>query len=64
MLYGQNHIAGNVVHSRETVCQRTADHIGNQLVHIRFFSLGCDHHFTVAQDRDFITYFKDLIHLM
>ena len=64
MLYGQNHIAGDVVHSGETVCQRAADHVSNQLVHIRFFRLGCDHHFTVTQDGDFITDLKDLIHLM
>ena len=64
MLYGQHDIPRGVVHGGKTVCQRTAHHVSDQLVHIRFFGLGGDHHFTVSQDRNLVADFKDLIHLM
>lgn len=60
----QNHFAWLVFFIREALVQRTANHHGDDLVHIQPFQrLGGDP-LAVAQDGDFIAQLEDLFHFM
>ena len=64
VLDGQDGVAGGVVHRREPAFQRTADHGGDQLVHVGLFGgLGHDQ-VAVAQHRDLVADLEDLVHLV
>ena len=64
VLDGEDGIPGRVVHGREAVVERAADHSGDQLVHVRVLdALGHDQ-LAVAQDRDVVADLEDLVHLV
>ena len=64
VLNRKHHIAGLVVNRRKAVVQRTADHGGNQLVHVGFFGFFGQHHFAVPQNGNLIADLKNLVHFM
>ena len=64
VLHRQNGVAGSVVHGGEAAFQGTAHHGADQFAHVGLLGgLGHDQ-VTISQHRDFITDFKNLIHLV
>ncbi|MNY76772.1 hypothetical protein D3C86_2164580 [compost metagenome] len=60
----QNHFTRLVLFVRETLVQGTADHHGDDLVHVQPFQRLSGNPLAVAQNRDFITQLEDLFHFV
>ena len=64
VLHRKNVVAGNVIHGRETVVQRTADHGAYELVHVGVTRALGHNQITVTQNRHVVADLEDLVHLV
>ena len=63
-LHFQNRISRSVIYRRETIVKRTANHGCDQLIHVGILGVLSHYQVTISKNRDLITDFEDLIHLV